>query len=67
MNAPKDERRLTDGDFWDMAALDALQGLMTTAGDVPVSRALEEIPKNCAMLADRLVEERRKRREGGAT
>lgn len=63
MTAPKDERRLTDGDFWDMAALDALRGVL---GDPNVTNA-DKAAVLAAHAADTLLEERRKRREGGAT
>ena len=57
----KETRRLSDGDFWDMAALDALQGL---CGDPNMAGP---IPQTAALFADQLLAERRKRREGGAT
>jgi hypothetical protein len=56
-------RRMSEGAFWDAAAVSALRGLMTNAGDVLVSLAVSEIPKNCAAIADGLAAERRKRIE----
>jgi hypothetical protein len=57
------DRRMSEGAFWDAAVLNALRGLMTNAGDVLVSLAVSEIPKNCAAIADGLAAERRRRIE----
>lgn len=61
----KEARRLSDGDFWDMAALDALQGLASNS-DVRVD-SHKQVSELAATYADHLLAERHKRRESGAT